>query len=321
MPALDMPLEQLKEYRGVSPKPADFDEYWERALREMEALGTSCTLTPAEFQAPGAECFHMTFTGVGGAQIYAKYLRPAKRAKKCPALLEFHGYSGYSGDFVGKLSYVCAGFCVASLDSRGQGGKSEDSAHIRGNTLNGHIIRGLDEENPDKLYYRNAYLDTAQLARIVMALDEVDETRVGATGGSQGGGLTLACAALTPKLNRCAPCVSFLCDFKRVWDMDLDVAAYDELRAYFRRFDPLHERENEVFTKLGYIDNLNLAPRIRAKVLHITGLLDSVCPPSTQFAAYNAITSEKQMLIYPDYAHEDPKGSKDRIMQFMLEMV
>ncbi len=320
MPVVDMPLEKLKEYKGSSPKPADFDEYWARALREMEALGTDCTLTPAKFQVPGAECFDMTFIGVGGAKIYAKYLRPAVRPKKCPAILQFHGYAGSGGDFAGKLNYVCAGFCVASLDTRGQGGKSEDSGRVYGNTLNGHIIRGLDEENPDKLFYRSAFLDTAQLARIVMALDEVDETRVGAMGGSQGGALTLACAALTPTLNRCAPCISFLCDFKRVWDMDLDVAAYNELRTYFRNFDPLHEREDEIFTKLGYIDNVNLAPRIRAKVLHITGLMDTICPPSTQFAAYNAITSEKQMLIYPDYAHEDPKGASDKIMQFMCEM-
>ena len=83
---------------------------------------------------------------------------------------------------------------------------------LKGNTLHGHIIRGLDDPDADKLYFRNVFLDTAQMARIVMAMDEVDETRVGATGGSQGGGLTLACAALTPNLNRAAPIYPFLCD-------------------------------------------------------------------------------------------------------------
>ena len=321
MPVLDMPLEKLREYKGISPKPADFDEYWERALNEMETLGTDYTLTPSKFQAPGAECFDLTFKGVGGATVYAKYLRPAQRTGKCPALLQFHGYRGNSGDFSGKMDYVCAGFCVAALDTRGQGGRSEDNLQVPGNTLYGHIIRGLDDPDPDKLYYRNVFLDAAQLARIVMAMEEVDETRVGATGRSQGGALTLACAALTPSLNRCAPLISFLCDYKRVWVMDMDKDAYAELREYFRRFDPRHEREDEIFTKLGYIDNLNLAPRIRAKVLHFTGLLDTICPPSTQFAAYNAITSEKDMVIYPDYAHELFPEANDMIMQFMCEML
>jgi len=316
-----MPLEKLREYKGISPKPDDFDAYWDRAIAEMEALGTSCTLTPSEFQVPGAKCFHLTFTGVGGAKVYARFAMPEKVSGKIPALLRFHGYSGNRGDFAGLLNYVAAGFCVAALDARGQGGLSEDSGRVKGNTLNGHIIRGLDEENPDKLYFRNVFLDTAQLARIVMAMEFVDETRVGATGGSQGGALTLACAALTPNLNRCAPFISFLCDYRRVWEMDLDVHAYQELRDYFRRFDPRHEREDEVFMKLGYIDNLNLAPRIRAKVMHFTGLMDTICPPSTQFAAYNAITAEKQMVLYPDYGHEHFPDSDDIVMKFMCEML
>ena len=56
--------------------------------------------------------------------------------------------------------------------------------------------------------------------------------RVGAYGGSQGGGLTLACAALTPNLNRAAPVYPFLCDYQRVWEMDLDKDAYQDARLY-----------------------------------------------------------------------------------------
>jgi cephalosporin-C deacetylase-like acetyl esterase len=37
MPQIDKPLEELKTYRGISPKPADFDDYWAAALRELEA--------------------------------------------------------------------------------------------------------------------------------------------------------------------------------------------------------------------------------------------------------------------------------------------
>lgn len=62
--------------------------------------------------------------------------------------------------------------------------------------------------------------------------------------------------------------------------------------------------KKEVFTKLGYIDNQHLAHRIRAEVMMFTGLMDTICPPSSQFAAYNKITSKKQVVIYPDFAHE-----------------
>jgi cephalosporin-C deacetylase len=316
MPIVDMPLSQLREYQGRNPRPADVDDYWDRALAEMRALDPAVELVPHALTAPSAECFDLYFTGVGGARVHAKYLRPKNAREPHPALLMFHGYSGNSGDWCDKLNYVAQGFSVAALDCRGQGGLSEDTGGVRGNTLRGHIIRGLDHE-PERLLFRQIYLDTAQLAQIVMGMPEVDASRVGATGGSQGGGLTLACAALEPRIKRSAPVFPFLCDYQRVWEMDLAVGAYEELKTFFRLFDPRHEREEEIFTRLGYIDNQHLAHRIRAEVLMVVGLMDTICPPSTQFAAYNKITSPKEMLIYPDYGHEGLPGSSDSIFEFM----
>ena len=102
--------------------------------------------------------------------------------------------------------------------------------------------------------------------------------------------------------------------------MDLANGAYEELRIYFRLFDPLHERENEIFTKLGYVDVQHLAPRIRGEVLMTVGLMDETCPASTQFAAYNKITSKKSLRIYPDFAHELLPGQIDATFQFMKEL-
>ena len=99
--------------------------------------------------------------------------------------------------------------------------------------------------------------------------------------------------------------------------MDLAKDAYDELRAYFRLFDPLHTREDEIFTRLGYIDVQHLAGRIKGEVMLAVGLMDTVCPPSTQFAAYNKITAKKSLVIYPDFGHEGLPGVQDKIFGFM----
>ena len=317
----DFSLDRLPTYTGVNPRPADFDSYWEKALAEMQALDPQVELIPAEFQAPNAECFHMYFTGVGGARVYAKLLRPKNAPAPHPAVLLFHGYSGDSGDWGDKLAYVGQGYTVAALDCRGQGGRSQDAGDVTGNTLHGHIIRGLNDAlngEPEKLLYRQIFLDTAQLAKIVMEMPEVDPQRVGATGGSQGGALTVACAALEPRIQRAAPVFPFLSDYQRVWEMDQAKDAYAELKDYFRRFDPRHEKEAAVFEKLGYVDIQHLAPRIRAEVFWIIGLMDTICPPSTQFAAYNKITATRSMCIYPDFGHEGLPGSNDRIFQFMM---
>ena len=188
-----------------------------------------------------------------------------------------------------------------------------------GPTLRGHIIRGL-EGPAENMLFRHIFLDTAQLAGIVMAMPEVDENRVGATGGSQGGGLTLACAALEPRISRLAPVFPFLTDYQRTWEIDLAKNAYAELQEYFRRFDPIHQREEETFTKLGYIDVQHLCKRIRGEVFMAIGLMDTICPPSTQFAAYNKITSKKSIITYPDFGHEGLPGQSDKIFEFMSSL-
>jgi len=317
----DFPLEKLYTYQGLNPKPADLDTFWDAALAEMRALDAQVELVPAEFQVPFAECFHMYFTGVGGARVHAKLVRPKAAKAPHPAVLMFHGYTGDSGDFSDKLAYIAAGFTVAALDCRGQGGLSEDTGGVTGNTQHGHIIRGLDDAlngQPEKLLYRQIFLDCAQMAKIVMEMPDVDPKRVGATGGSQGGALTVACIGLEPRIKQAAPVFPFLSDYKRVWEMDQAKDAYSELKEFFRHFDPRHEKEDAIFEKLGYIDIQFLAPRICANVLWAVGLMDTICPPSSQFAAYNKITSQKALDIYPDFGHEGLPGLNDKIYEFMM---
>jgi cephalosporin-C deacetylase len=317
----DLPLEQLKSYQGINPRPQDFDGFWEKGLAEMRAIDPRVELIPADFKAANAACFHLYFTGVGGARIHAKLLHPLKSPLPHPAVLLFHGYTGDSGDWSDKLSYVSEGFTIAAIDCRGQAGLSEDRGSVAGNTLHGHIIRGLEDAlngSPEKLLFRQIFLDTAQLARIVMEMPEVDANRVGATGSSQGGALTIACSALESRIKRAAPIFPFLSDYKRVWEMDQAKDAYLELQEYFRHSDPTHRLEERIFEMLGYIDIQFLASRIQAEVMWGIGLMDTVCPPSTQFSVYNKIVSPKTMTIYPDFGHEPLPGHNDQVFQFMM---
>jgi len=319
MPVIDMPIEELKAYQGRNPRPADFDDYWQRALAELEAVDPQPELVPAEFQPRFAECFNLYFTGVGGSRIHAKYVRPSKASSAGPAVLEFHGYSMSSGSWLNKLPYAAAGLSFASLDVRGQGGLSQDLGTVHGTTRNGHIVRGL-ADSPDKLFYRQVFLDTAQLARVVGSFNEVDPDRMGTMGWSQGGALSLACAALVPTIRRAGTAYPFLSDYQRVWEMDLIHRAYSEIPEFFKRHDPLHEQIDTWWQRLGYIDVQHLAPRIQAEVLLGTGLMDDCCPPSSQFAAYNKIRSPKQVKIYPNHNHEFLPDLDDHFFTFFSEL-
>jgi len=306
------------EYEGGNPRPADFDEFWNSSLAELDGIRPDANFKAYEFPCTVADAYELTFTSAKGARIYAKFMKPKNICGKAPAVLHFHGLSGSSSDWSDMVKYTAQGFVVAYMDARGQGGHSEDVGGVPGTTYTTPFMRGFDGA-PSDMHCRDLFLDTAQLARVVMALDYVDESRVAATGGSQGGALSLACASLVPSLKLCAPNYPYLCDYKRVWEMDLDKGAYEGIRYYLRHFDPRHEHIDEFFEKLGYIDLQFLAPRIKARVYMSTGLMDTTCPPSTQFAAYNKITSEKSVEIYPDYGHEGLKGSGDLIYRFICK--
>lgn len=319
MPLVDMKVEDLFKYQGSSPCPADFDEYWEDALKEMNSLDYNEEFIKKDFPSKIADMYDLYYTGTKGARIHAKVLVPKNIQGKVPAVLMFHGLGWRSSDWNELIPYASQGYVVAFMDVRGQGGLSQDIGGVFGTTNTNPFVRGIDGDKHD-LLMRDVYLDTAIMAKIIMNLDYVDETRVATTGGSQGGCLSVVCACLVPQIKKCAPVYPYLSDFKRVYEMDLNVGAYIGLKEYFRFFDPTHEREDEIYERLGYIDIQNLAKRMRAELLMFTGLMDTICPPSTQFAMYNKVTSKKNVIFYPEFGHESLFGSGDKIFEFLSDL-
>lgn len=94
MPILDKPIEELYTYNGSSPCPADIDEYWDKAIAEMKMTDRNLEFKKAEYSFPGFECDDMYFTGVKGARIHAKFVKPLNKPEPMPAIVAFHGYSG-----------------------------------------------------------------------------------------------------------------------------------------------------------------------------------------------------------------------------------
>ena len=276
-------------------------------------------LKKADFESPIAECYDLYFNGIDGARIYAKFMKPKEVKGKMPALLEFHGYEERSNDWSNNLHYVASGICVAVMECRGQDYLKEDSCKSKSFKSKGHIVRGL-VEGREKLLFKNIFLDTAILARIVMNMECVDEERVFATGGSQGGALALACAALENRIKGVYAYYPFLCDYKRIWVMDLGGDSYEELIRYFKFIDPNHENEEYVFNTLGYIDIKNMVHRIKGKVNMAIGLRDDICPPSIQFAAYNNILCEKELVLYDGGQKPYFLNLKDKIYKWAINL-
>ena len=116
---------------------------------EIEALGgyygaTPRTVTQAQ-EVPSwdsCEFLDLWFTGMEGARLYAKFLRP-RRSEPMPLVLQFHGYPGASRSFAEQASFAGMGMALIAMDCPGQAGYSEDVGGFLGTTVSGHIIAGL----------------------------------------------------------------------------------------------------------------------------------------------------------------------------------
>lgn len=150
---------------------------------------------------------------------------------------------------------------------------------------------------------------------VAAGLDNVDAGRIGVTGVSQGGGLTLAAAALAPQRVRlAAPCVPYLCHYERA--VEMAEGPYREIGDYVRAWP---ERADRVFETLSYFDNLNLADRIRGKVLISLGLWDVICPPSTIYAVINRMRCPKEVNVHPCTGHEETDDWRERSFAFLVQ--
>ncbi|MEQ9764547.1 acetylxylan esterase [Streptococcus sp. ZJ151] len=296
-----MSLSDMRTYRGRQDVPDDFDEFWQKNIAALPGQFDH-VIEEQDFNTPNLRCIDLYFKGTNDGNVYARCILP-KTSEKVPVIFHFHGYMGQNPDWSVLFSYAALGYGIVAMDVRGQSGRSLDNAVFNGNTVKGQIIRGMID-GPDALFYKDIYLDVYSLIEIVATFDEVDETRFSSYGGSQGGALALVAAALNPRIQNCVTIYPFLGDFKRVLELGNHSEAYDELFRYFKFHDPFHQTEDNILKTLSYIDIKNFSHLIKCPVKFVTCLDDDVCFPSTQYAIYNRIQSEKEHFLLPEYGHD-----------------
>ncbi|MGT2833189.1 acetylxylan esterase [Streptococcus halotolerans] len=296
-----MSLSDMQTYRGRQEVPEDFDQFWQEAIQSLPTL-SDYTIEEQEFNTPNLRCFDLYFDGSNHGKIYARCVFP-KNKKNIPVIFHFHGYMGQNPDWSVLFAYAAMGYGIVAMDVRGQSGRSLDNAVFNGNTVKGQIIRGMID-GPNSLFYKDVYLDTYRLIEIVADFEDVDSQNLSSFGGSQGGALALVAAALNHKIKKCVTIYPFLGDFKRVLELGNHSEAYDELFRYFKFHDPFHTTEDKILKTLSYIDVKNFSHLIECPVKFVTCLDDNVCFPSTQYAIYNRIQSEKEHFLLPEYGHD-----------------
>jgi len=303
VPLTDLPLEELRAYRPEVPEPADLDAFWSMALAREAAEDLALRREPVDTGLRLVECHDVTFSGACGHPVRAWLLLPVGIDGPLPAVVEYNGYGGGRGMPHERLGWVAAGYAYMIMDTRGQGSAWGSGGHTpdpvgSGPCVPGFMTRGICD--PDQYYYRRVYVDAVRAVQAVRAVDRVDPARVAVSGGSQGGGICLAVAALVDDLAAVMVDVPFLCHFRRAVEM----AVRDPYAEIVRYLAVHRHRVEQVFATLSYFDGVLFAARASAPALFSVALMDDVCPPSTVFAAYNAYAGPKEIEVYPFNGHE-----------------
>jgi len=304
MAFFDLPLDQLKTYLPTREEPADFDSFWQSTLNEGRAHPLNATFERVDYGLVAQETFDVTFAGFGGQPVKGWLILPKQRAGKLPCVVEYIGYGGGRSFAIDWLLWASAGYAHFVMDTRGQGsswskGDTPDLYAEGGNpSMPGSMTQGVLD--PKHYYYRRVFTDAVRAIDAARSHPDVGASQIAVTGGSQGGGITIAAAGLVPDVIAAMPDVPFLCHYRRATEI-VDTYPYKEIAEYCH----VHrDKVDAVFNTLSYFDGVNLASRAKAKSLFSVGLMDQVCPPSTVYAAYNHWAGEKDIKVYPYNGHE-----------------
>ncbi|WP_144755713.1 acetylxylan esterase [Curtobacterium pusillum] len=310
MPLTDLPLDALRSYRPEVRRPADFDAFWAETIETARTAGAGVApvVVPADTPVTGLVVEDLTFPGFAGDPVRAWVTRPVGATEPLPVVVEFLGYNGGRGLPGERVSWALAGYVHVVMDTRGQGsgwGSGGDTPDPHGSAphIGGWMTSGIG--SPAEHYYRRVYTDAVRLVDAVRTLSGVDASRIALTGGSQGGGITIAAAALVEAhvgpITALLPDVAFLSD----WENGTAVAVGGPYRELAQYLSVHRDAIDTVWDTAAYFDGVHFAAGITAPALFSVALMDDVVPPRTTFAAYNALGSaDKEIEVYPYNGHE-----------------
>ncbi|MFI9169897.1 acetylxylan esterase [Streptomyces lincolnensis] len=304
MPLFDLPLDELREYRSESTEPEDFDAFWSKTLTEARAYDLDARFELVDTGLSTVKVYDVTFAGFGGHPVKGWFTIPAEVSAPVPVVVEYIGYGGGRGLPHEHLLWASSGRAHFVMDTRGQGsawggGGGTADPVAGGPAFPGFMTRGIDA--PENYYYRRVFTDGVRAVEAARSHPLADPARTVVTGGSQGGGISIAVGGLVPDLTAVAPDVPFLCDFPRAATLT-DRHPYREIGLFLKTH---RGRAADVQRTLAYFDGVHFAARGRAPALFSAALEDQTCPPSTVFAAYNAWAhAEKDIEVYDFNDHE-----------------
>lgn len=285
-----------------SPRPDDFDAFWDASLKELGAVAPNPQLQKLQSGKENVEYFKIDLDNIRGTRIHGQLAKPIS-GQKYPALLilQWAGVYGLQKNWV--TDRAAEGWLTLNIEPHDL--PIDESEQFYKQQFEGPLKNywAIGNDDRDTSYYLRMYLSCYRAAEYLSQRDDWDGQTLVVLGASQGGQQSLMTAAIHPKITAAIANVPAGCDM-----LGPDVGRRDGFPQWYDQTQGKDAKK--VHEASRYYDVINFASRIRCPVLIGVGLIDETCPPAGIFAAANQIRSPKEVVIMPRSGHQNEDNSQ-----------
>ncbi|MFM8469882.1 MAG: acetylxylan esterase [Limisphaerales bacterium] len=295
------------------PVPADFDAFWAGQKKLLAAVPVNARLTPVQQATAGVVAFDLQADSIG-APVSGYFAKPEEaKPKSLPIILTVHGAGVRSSSLGGATGWAKQNFLALDINAHGLPNGQPDKFYT--DLANGDLkdYRARGRESRDTIYFRGMFLRLVRALDFLTAQPEWDGRTVVVMGSSQGGYQAIVAAGLDARVTFFAAGVPAGCDhtgFKvgRINGWPKFIATGEQPPA-------------NVLDAVRYFDAMNFATRTRAGAIFTVGFVDTTCPPSSVYAAYNNVSGKKSIHHDPDAGHTNTTKASEAMRKAVLEHV
>ncbi|MEO2013645.1 MAG: acetylxylan esterase [Fuerstiella sp.] len=302
---------------GLSlPVPDDFDEFWAEQKRQLTQIPLEPKLTSVEQPDASIECHDVQTPGLGGAPVSGYFAKPKiAAANSLPAILWVHGAGVRGSSLSNAVKGAKAGMLSMDINAHGIANGKPPSfyAQLSAGPLKNYRYAGRG--NRDTTYFRGMFLRIVRAIDFLTAQPEWDGEHVIVIGHSQGGGQALVAGGIDDRVTLIAPGVPAICDHSG--QAAGRINGWPKLVPNGADGKP----DPQILQAARYVDAVNFATRCKADAIMSVGFIDSVCPPSSCYAAYNVLAGTKSVINEPLMGHAAPAHIQEAFFARVLQHV
>lgn len=285
------------------PVPDDFDAFWAAQKKQLAAVPVNARLTPVPSPVSDVTVFDLQADAIG-APVSGYFAKPTNvKPKSLPIILTVHGAGVRNSSLGGAVGWAKQGFLALDINAHGLPNGKPDKFYsdLAAGELRDYRTRG--RESRDTVYFRGMFLRLVRALDFLCAQPEWDGKTVVVYGSSQGGYQAIVAAGLDARVTFLAAGVPAGCDhtgFKA-----------ERINGWPKFIATGEQPPANIIEAVRYYDAMNFATRTMAGAVVTVGFIDTTCPPSSVYAAYNNLPGKKSIHTDPDAGHTStPKAGE-----------